>query len=108
MAVYAVNGFTGKKKGKIMRKLMGLLGLMAIITVATGCAHTAGFSAGKINAGYHARVHAWEEPHFTADLESNPVKSELGMGFVTVGSQAGFAEQPDGKWLTLDASVGPK
>ncbi len=88
-----------------MKKLTGLLALAAI--VATGCAHSAGFSAGKINAGYYAKSHAWEEPHFTSDLESNPVKSELGMGFVTVRSHAGFNEHPEGKWVSLDASVGP-
>lgn len=85
---------------------MGLL-VLAVISL-TGCAHSAGFSAGQVSAGYHTRAHAWEEPNFTADLKSNPVKSKLGMGFVTVGSQAGFAEHPEGKWLTVDVSVGPK
>lgn len=91
-----------------MRKLVGLLALVAIVTVATGCAHTTGFSVGEVSASYNTRAHAWEEPHFTHDLESNPVKSELGLGYVTVGSEAGFAEHPEGEWLTLDVSVGPK
>lgn len=91
-----------------MKKMAGLLALLAVMIVATGCAHSGGFSASKINAGYHARVHAWEKPHLTADLNGNPVKSELGTGFVTVGSYAGFGDNPDGKWLSLDASIGPK
>lgn len=91
-----------------MKKMTGLLALLAMMIVATGCASTGGFSAGKINAGYHARVHAWEKPHLTADLSGNPVKSELGTGFVTVGSHAGLDDHPDGKWLSLDVSVGPK
>ncbi len=92
-----------------MRKLVGSLAVMAVMAVmATGCAHSAGFSVGQVSASYNTRAHAWEEPHFTADLESNPVKSELGMGFVTVGSQAGFAEHLEGDWLTFDASVGPQ
>lgn len=90
-----------------MRKLTGLLALITIV-VSAGCAHSAGFSAGKVNAGYWAQAHIWEEPHFTADLESNPVKSELGMGFVTMGSEAGFDDHPEGKWLSLNVSVGPK
>lgn len=90
-----------------MKKLTGLLALLAMAVVATGCATSAGISAWKANADGYARAHAWEEPHFTADLESNPVKSELGMGFVTVGSQAGFGDHPDGKWVSLNASVGP-
>ena len=89
-------------------KKVGLLAVVALVAVTTGCAHRAGFSAWQVSASYNTRAHAWEEPHFTADLESNPVKSELGLGFVTVGSQAGCAEHPEGKWLTLDASVGPK
>lgn len=88
-----------------MKKLTGLLALLAV--ALTGCAHSAGFSAGKVNAGYHTRGHAWEELHFTSDLESNPVTSELGLGFVTVGSQAGYGENADGRWVSFDAAVGP-
>jgi hypothetical protein len=90
-----------------MRKLVAVLGIVALLFVATGCAHSAAFSAGKANAGYYTRAHAWEEPHFTADLESNPVKSELGMGFVTVGSHAGWGDHPEGKWVSIGADLGP-
>ncbi len=91
-----------------MKKVIGLLALLAILVMATGCASSAGFSVGKANAGAFVRAHAWEKPHFTYDLENNPVKSELGTGFVTVGSHAGLNEHPDGKWLSLDVSVNPK
>lgn len=90
-----------------MRKLMGLLALVAVV-VAAGCAHSTGFSVGQVNAGYWTRAHGWETPHFTADLKSNPVKSELGTGFFTVGSEAGFGDHPDGDWVSLDISVGTK
>ena len=91
-----------------MKKLTGLLALLAMIVVASGCAHSLGFSAGKVNAGYYTRAHAWETPHFTSDLKSNPVSSELGMGLVTVGSQAGFSDHPDGKWASFGTSIEPK
>lgn len=91
-----------------MKKVIGLLALLVTMIIMSGCAHSGGFSVGKINAGYSARVHAWEKPHFTADLNGNPVKSELGTGFVTVASHAGLGDHPDGKWLSLDGSIGPK
>ena len=91
-----------------MKKVTGLLALLAMTIVATGCAASAGFSAGMANTGVWTRTHTWEEPHLTADLESNPVKSELGMGFVTVGSHAGLNDHPDGEWVSLDVSIGPK
>lgn len=89
-----------------MRKITGILALMVIMVMVTGCATSAGISAWKANAGGHARVHCWEEPHFTADLESNPVQSELGTGFVTVGSHAGWSDS-EGKWVTFGLDVGP-
>ena len=90
-----------------MKKLTGILALLVIV-VSTGCATSGGFSAGMISAGAYTRAHAWEEPHFTADLESNPVESELGMGFVTVGSHAGLGDHPDGTWVSFNATVGPE
>ncbi len=91
-----------------MKNLTGILALLAMAVVVTGCVSSTGFSAGKISAGVNSRAHVWETPHFTADLESNPVHSELGMGFVTVGSQAGFGDHPDGKWLSFHSSTGPE
>jgi len=90
-----------------MKKMIGLLASLVMVIVMTGCAHSAGSSVGAINTGYHTRAHAWEKPSLTGDLKSNPVTSELGMGFVTVGSQAGFGDHPTGKWVSLDISIGP-
>jgi len=91
-----------------MKNAIGILGVVALLFVATGCASSLGFSAGKVNAGAYSKAHTWEEPHFTHDLNSNPVKSELGLGFVTVGSHAGLSDHPEGQWVSLGATVGPK
>lgn len=90
-----------------MRKLTGIFALLAMVVMASGCATSVGSSVGMANTGVSSRAHTWEEPHFTADLESNPVKSELGMGFVTVGSHAGLTAHSEGKWASLNASIGP-
>lgn len=87
-----------------MRKLTGFFALLAVVAVA-GCAHSASSNLGPAHSGYYTRAHGWEKPHFTADLKSNPVKSELGMGFVTVGSHVGWSDQEE--WASLNCSIGP-
>ena len=90
-----------------MKKTMQALTMVALVIAITGCATNLGFSAGPANAGVHARVHGWETPNFKADLNSNPVSSELGLGFVTVGSHAGLGDHPTGQWVSLGVTVGP-
>jgi hypothetical protein len=92
------------KKGNIMKKL-GILALVAFALIATGCAHSLVFNAGQVSAGYYTKAHEWKTPAFTSDLESNPVKSELVLGMVTVGSHAGLG--PQEKWVSLGVGVGP-
>lgn len=103
---YLFSIITQLGKDVVMRKLTGLLALLAIVATI-GCVQSTRVSAWNVNAGYDARAHAWEELHFTADLEGNPVKSELGLGFVTLRSHAGTGENPSGKWVSLNASIGP-
>ncbi|MHA2279460.1 MAG: hypothetical protein ACXAC5_01020 [Promethearchaeota archaeon] len=76
-----------------MKKVTIAVGLVALALFVVGCAHSTGFNVWKANAGITSRAHAWEEPHFTHDLTNNPVKSEIGLGFVTVGSHAGWSDQ---------------
>ncbi len=90
-----------------MKKVMGFLVLVGMVVVVSGCAYSHGVSAGKGSVGVHTRAHAWEEPHFTADLEANPATSELGMGFVTVGSHVGWGDHPEGKWVSVNIGLGP-
>jgi len=89
-----------------MKRSVAILALFAILFVATGCAHSTEFNVLGVSAGVNSRAHAWEEPHFTADLESNPVSSELGLGFITVGSNAGIVD--NGQWVSVHCTVGPE
>lgn len=83
-----------------------VVGLVALgLLVVVGCAHSTGMQILKVNTGVTSSVHPWEEPHFTADLTSNPASSELGLGFVTVGSHLGCADQD--KWIDASFVVGP-
>ena len=91
-----------------MKRLIGFLVLTGMIVAVSGCAHGFGLSAGKASAGYYTEAHAWKAPSFTADLEANPATSELVVGFVTVGSYAGWGDHPEGKWVSIDCSLGPK
>ena len=95
----------GSQKGTKMKKLASI-GFVAVVLFVVGCAHSTGFNVWQVEAGVNSRAHTWEEPHFTADLTSNPVSSELGLGFVTVGSHAGFT--PQDNWVSLNCTVGPE
>lgn len=90
-----------------MKKILSIVTIACFLSLATGCASSTGFSTGKLSAGAHSRAHGWEKPGFTADLKSNPVKSELGLGFVTIGSQAGWGDHPQGKWVSFSTDLGP-
>ena len=88
-----------------MKRSIAVLALFAVLFVSTGCSHNSGFSVLGVSAGVNSHVHAWEAPHLTVDLKSNPISSELGMGFVTVGSNAGLMTGDD--WLSFSCKVGP-
>lgn len=88
-----------------MKRLIGL-SLAVMLVLTTGCAFTAGSNAGPAHSGFYTKAHDWKTPGFTADLESNPVSSELTLGYISMGSHLGWSAQD--KWVALTVDCGPE
>jgi len=94
-----------KNKGYKMKRISSLLAIVALAVVTTGCAHSTRVGMGQAVVAYHVEAHEWETPSFTADLQSNPMTSELNTGLITLGSEIGTVDQPE--WFSLNVVVEP-
>lgn len=89
-----------------MRKTIAIVSLFVIMFASVGCATSGSANVFGVKAGVHASAHAWENPSFKSDFTGNPISSEVVLGLVTVGSDAGLEVQDN--WVDVSVKAGPK